>query len=99
MELCRPLCKFSARPSSIEAIPYVIYQAFKKASYGRPGPSYVDLPGDILRGSIDSIPIYPALVVSIAFYFLCISFDVFIFANLLIKLLACAFLFPSNKGK
>ncbi|KAL7639314.1 UNVERIFIED_CONTAM: hypothetical protein RMT77_009803 [Armadillidium vulgare] len=50
VEACRPYCKYSARPPSIDSVPYIISQAFKKCMYGRPGPAYVDLPGDLLRG-------------------------------------------------
>ncbi|XP_078210402.1 2-hydroxyacyl-CoA lyase 1 isoform X24 [Callithrix jacchus] len=49
VEACRLYTKFSARPSSIEAIPFVIEKAVRTSIYGRPGACYVDIPADFVN--------------------------------------------------
>lgn len=49
VEACRPYCKYSARPASLEQVPFVIEKAFRTALYGRPGAAYVDLPADFIQ--------------------------------------------------
>ncbi|XP_048367731.1 2-hydroxyacyl-CoA lyase 1 isoform X1 [Sphaerodactylus townsendi] len=49
VETCRLYSKFSARPSSLEAIPAVIEKAVRSSIYGRPGACYVDIPGDFVN--------------------------------------------------
>lgn len=49
VEACRPYCKYAARPTSLEQVPFVIEKAFRTALYGRPGPTYVDLPADYIQ--------------------------------------------------
>ncbi|XP_075068401.1 2-hydroxyacyl-CoA lyase 1 [Mixophyes fleayi] len=49
VETCRLYSKFSARPSSLEAIPTVIEKAVRSSMYGRPGACYVDIPGDFVN--------------------------------------------------
>ncbi|KAL7416993.1 thiamine diphosphate-binding protein [Mrakia frigida] len=46
--------KFAARPPSLGKTPATIEQAYRVALYGRPGPTYVDLPADYIQGSISS---------------------------------------------
>uniref|UniRef100_A0A4W2DIV1 2-hydroxyacyl-CoA lyase n=1 Tax=Bos indicus x Bos taurus TaxID=30522 RepID=A0A4W2DIV1_BOBOX len=48
VEACRLYSKFSARPSSIEAIPSIIEKAVRSSIYGRPGACYVDIPADFV---------------------------------------------------
>ncbi|XP_057401182.1 2-hydroxyacyl-CoA lyase 1 isoform X2 [Balaenoptera acutorostrata] len=57
VEACRLYSKFSARPSSIEAIPSIIEKAVRSSIYGRPGACYVDIPADFvnLQVNVDSI--------------------------------------------
>ncbi|XP_049622096.1 2-hydroxyacyl-CoA lyase 1 [Suncus etruscus] len=57
VEACRLYSKFSARPSSIEAIPSMIEKAVRSSIYGRPGACYVDIPADFvnLQVNVDSI--------------------------------------------
>ncbi|OMH83850.1 2-hydroxyacyl-CoA lyase 1 [Zancudomyces culisetae] len=43
LELCRPYCKYVARPTSISEVGSVMSAAFQAAISGVPGPSYVDL--------------------------------------------------------
>ncbi|XP_030789442.1 2-hydroxyacyl-CoA lyase 1 isoform X2 [Rhinopithecus roxellana] len=57
VEACRLYTKFSARPSSIEAVPFVIEKAVRSSIYGRPGACYVDIPADFvnLQVNVNSI--------------------------------------------
>uniref|UniRef100_A0A8C2V0C7 2-hydroxyacyl-CoA lyase 1 n=1 Tax=Chinchilla lanigera TaxID=34839 RepID=A0A8C2V0C7_CHILA len=57
VEACRLYSKFSARPSSVEAIPSVIEKAVRISIYGRPGACYVDIPADFvtLQVNVSSI--------------------------------------------
>ncbi len=48
-----PFSKFAARVERIERLPIYIAEAVKKSLYGVPGPSYLDLPGDIIAGKVD----------------------------------------------
>lgn len=49
VEVCKPYCKYAARPASLEQLPFVIEKAFRTALYGRPGAAYVDLPADFIQ--------------------------------------------------
>uniref|UniRef100_A0A8C9X2E1 2-hydroxyacyl-CoA lyase 1 n=1 Tax=Sander lucioperca TaxID=283035 RepID=A0A8C9X2E1_SANLU len=53
VETCRLYSKFSARPSSLEAIPSVIEKAVRTSMYGRPGACYVDIAGDMVNAKVD----------------------------------------------
>uniref|UniRef100_A0A665UJQ7 2-hydroxyacyl-CoA lyase 1 n=1 Tax=Echeneis naucrates TaxID=173247 RepID=A0A665UJQ7_ECHNA len=53
VEACRLYSKFSARPSSLEAIPSVIEKAVRTSLYGRPGACYVDIAGDMVNATVD----------------------------------------------
>uniref|UniRef100_A0AAV2MD55 2-hydroxyacyl-CoA lyase 1 n=1 Tax=Knipowitschia caucasica TaxID=637954 RepID=A0AAV2MD55_KNICA len=71
VESCRLYSKFSARPSSLEAIPSVIEKAVRTSIYGRPGACYVDITGDMVnskvnRGEIRAVPCCPPPPVSMA---------------------------------
>ena len=46
--------KYSARPSSVELIPRHLERAVRTSVYGRPGPTYIDLPGDLLNTRVGS---------------------------------------------
>jgi 2-hydroxyacyl-CoA lyase 1 len=64
VEAARPWCKYAAKIDRIERIPYFVEQAVRISMYGRPGPVYLDLPGDIIDGKIDEeqVPPQPARV-------------------------------------
>ena len=49
----RPYAKYAERVERIERLPIYIAEAIKKALHGTPGPSYLDLPGDIIAGKVD----------------------------------------------
>lgn len=53
VEACRMYTKFSARPSSIEAIPEYVEKAVRTSIYGRPGACYIDIPGDFVNTVVD----------------------------------------------
>jgi 2-hydroxyacyl-CoA lyase 1 len=43
VEMARPFCKFSARPPSLEQIPFTIEKAVRTSIAGRPGACYIDM--------------------------------------------------------
>ncbi len=49
----RPYAKYAERVEKIERLPIYIAEAIKKSLYGTPGPSYLDIPGDIIAGKVD----------------------------------------------
>ena len=49
LESVRNCVKYAARPSSVELIPRHLERAVRTSVYGRPGPTYIDLPGDLLN--------------------------------------------------
>ncbi|KAM4600310.1 2-hydroxyacyl-CoA lyase 1 [Polymixia lowei] len=53
VEACRLYSKFSARPSSLDAIPSVVEKAVRTSIYGRPGACYVDISGDMVNAKVD----------------------------------------------
>lgn len=50
----KPYTKYSVRITSVEDIPYHVEKAVKMAVTGRPGPVFLDLPGDILLKSTNT---------------------------------------------
>ncbi|KAE8148428.1 hypothetical protein BDV25DRAFT_131246 [Aspergillus avenaceus] len=49
-----PHTKFAVRPSSLEFIHGAVKNAYRTCWYGRPGPTFVDLPADIIQGKATS---------------------------------------------
>lgn len=49
-----PHTKLALRPSSLETIRDALQDAYRHAWYGRPGPSFIDLPADTIQGTIRS---------------------------------------------
>jgi 2-hydroxyacyl-CoA lyase 1 len=63
VDLAKPFCKWVGQAERIEAIPRYIATAVQKAISGRPGPVYLDLPGDIIASKIDEAQLtYPPCV-------------------------------------
>ncbi|KAJ8313530.1 hypothetical protein KUTeg_008091, partial [Tegillarca granosa] len=56
VEIARPYCKFSARPSRLERIPFYV----EKSTYGRPGPCYIDLAGNMVLQTVNEESVRPA---------------------------------------
>lgn len=64
ISLLRPHAKFVIRPPSIELLPQLVANAYRHCWYGRPGVSFVDLPGDLIRHQFetaDGIPSVPSI--------------------------------------
>ena len=49
----KPITKWAERIYDARRIPDVVDTAFRQATTGRPGPVYIDMPGDILGEKID----------------------------------------------
>jgi 2-hydroxyacyl-CoA lyase 1 len=63
LELARPFCKWVGQAERLEYIPRYIATAVRHALSGRPGPVYLDLPGDIIASRIDETQLdYPPRV-------------------------------------
>ncbi len=63
VELARPFCKWVGQAERLEHIPRYIATAVRTAISGRPGPVYLDLPGDIIASRIDEDQLeFPARV-------------------------------------
>ncbi|MFX1490870.1 MAG: thiamine pyrophosphate-binding protein [Promethearchaeota archaeon] len=56
LNLFKPLVKWNAVAWKIERIPQLIQHAFRIALSGRPGPVHLDIPSDILYGTVDQSP-------------------------------------------
>lgn len=59
VEIARPYCKFSARPSRLERIPFYVEKAVRQSTYGRPGPCYIDLAGNMVLQTVDEESVRP----------------------------------------
>lgn len=63
VDVAKPFCKWVGQAERVEAIPRYIATAVRHAISGRPGPVYLDLPGDIISAKIDESQItYPPRV-------------------------------------
>ncbi len=57
----KPVTKWAERIYDARRIPDVVATAFRQATSGRPGPVYIDLPGDVLGEKVeDGAVAYPA---------------------------------------
>ncbi|KAK3108560.1 hypothetical protein FSP39_010665 [Pinctada imbricata] len=59
VELCRPYCKFTARPNRLERLPFYVEKAVRHSIYGRPGPCYIDLAGNMVTERVDVKDVRP----------------------------------------
>ena len=50
ISLLAPHTKFATRPPTLDAIPGAIKNALRTCWYGRPGPTFIDLPADMIQG-------------------------------------------------
>ncbi|XP_052246724.1 2-hydroxyacyl-CoA lyase 1-like [Dreissena polymorpha] len=48
VESARLYSKLTCQPSRIERIPYYVEKAYRTSIYGRPGPVYIDIPGNFV---------------------------------------------------
>lgn len=53
LEIMRGCVKWADRVYNLKRIPQMVNTAFQKAMGGKPGPVYLDFPGDILYGKIE----------------------------------------------
>src|SRR6266566_1855337 len=61
LSLFKPITKWATRILDAKRIPDVVATAFRQATSGRPGPVYIDLPGDVLGEKVeDNAVTYPA---------------------------------------
>jgi acetolactate synthase-1/2/3 large subunit len=51
--IVRPITKWAERVLDATRIPELVATAFRQATSGRPGPVYLDLPGDVLGAQVD----------------------------------------------
>lgn len=56
ISLLKPHTKFAAQPPSVDRIPFMLEKAYRFAFYGRPGPTFVDIPADFIRCSVKTSP-------------------------------------------
>jgi acetolactate synthase-1/2/3 large subunit len=49
----KPVTKWAERCYDVKRIPDVVASAFRQATSGRPGPVYIDMPGDVLGEKIE----------------------------------------------
>ncbi len=57
VSMMRPCVKWAERIYHPKRIPELVHMAFQKAMTGKPGPVYLDLPGDILYQKVDEAEI------------------------------------------
>lgn len=53
ISLLTPLAKLAVRPPYPDMIPNYIKDAYRTAMFGRPGPTFVDLPANLILGNFD----------------------------------------------
>ena len=53
MDLAKPFCKWVGQAERIDLIPRYIATAVRHSISGRPGPVYLDLPGDVIASSLE----------------------------------------------
>src|SRR5680860_1452284 len=56
VSMMRPITKWATRVHDTERIPEYVGEAWHRAQSGTPGPVYLDLPTNVLYGSVDSAP-------------------------------------------
>ena len=53
LELVGPVTKWARRVHHLDRIPEYVAAAFRQATAGRPGPVYLDIPIDVVHGTVD----------------------------------------------
>lgn len=53
IETVRPYVKMACRAESLARVPFYIEKAIRVAMYGRPGPTYVELPAEVIYDLMD----------------------------------------------
>lgn len=65
VSLLKPHTKFAAQPSVVDRIPFILEKAFRSAFYGRPGPTFVDIPANFIRSALTN-PTIDAMVANLS---------------------------------
>ncbi|KAJ1657417.1 hypothetical protein IWQ61_003186 [Dispira simplex] len=52
---CRPYTKYAFQPPTLDQLPATLTRAFHTSIVGRPGPCFVELPGDFIKASTASL--------------------------------------------
>jgi len=63
VELAKPYCKYAQGVEQVARIPFYVEQAIRTSKFGRPGPVYLDMPDDVIRGEIEEEDIVMAATV------------------------------------
>ncbi|WP_442579783.1 thiamine pyrophosphate-binding protein [Mesorhizobium sp. ASY16-5R] len=58
LEIMKPVTKFAERVYDARRIPEYVARAFRMARSGKPGPVYLDLPGDVLYADVEEEGIF-----------------------------------------
>ncbi|MBZ9965883.1 thiamine pyrophosphate-binding protein [Mesorhizobium sp. BR1-1-2] len=58
LEIMKPVTKFAERVYDARRIPEYVARAFRMARSGKPGPVYLDLPGDVLYADVEEQGIF-----------------------------------------
>ena len=60
LAIFKPITKWAKRVYDAKRIPELVATAYRQATTGKPGPVYLDMPGDVLGESVDESTIaYP----------------------------------------
>ena len=59
ISLLKPHTKFAAQPPSIDRIPFMLEKGYRSAFYGRPGPTFIDIPANFIRANVKRLLIDP----------------------------------------
>lgn len=62
MYFVKPYVKYSARITDAREIPFQVEKAVKASITGRPGPVYLDFPGDVLQARVNAEIEFPLFV-------------------------------------
>ena len=57
VQIATPFCKFAHAVEHVHRIPFYVEMAVRNSIYGRPGPTYLDLPDDIITGKVDELKV------------------------------------------
>jgi len=63
VELASPYCKYAQGVERADRIPFYVEQAVRTSLFGRPGPVYLDMPDDVIRGEVDEDSVIAAATV------------------------------------
>ena len=58
VQLASPYCKFAHAVEHARRIPFYVEKAVRASIYGRPGPTYLDMPDDIIREEVDEADLH-----------------------------------------